>query len=167
MFRSYRTTHCAHGSCLPKKEKKKTYQVRAHRERCRRVSAEYRDRRGRLERVPGPHGAAHTRPAGATHALSCGTTDRDSNEARYLLQEAQFFSSWLCCVLSCQFAVTHRQSSGSVADSAHISSHHLMLLMSALVLSKRKPMCGCLSQHLLSHLRLRVSVAARHIDSHG
>ena len=41
MSRSYSTNHRAHGSCMPKKEKKKTYQVRDHRERCRRVSAEY------------------------------------------------------------------------------------------------------------------------------
>ena len=108
MFRSYRTTHCAHGSSLPKKSKKKKYHVRAHRERCRRVSAEYGTAEEDLNECLVGMKQLIRHSAGATHALSCGTTDRDSNEARYL-QEAQFFSSWLCCVLSCQFAATHRQ----------------------------------------------------------
>ena len=91
-----------------KKGKKKTYQVRDHRERCRRVSAEYGTAEEDLNECLGRMEQLIRDTAGATRALSCETTDRDSNEARYL-QEAQFFDSWLCCVLSCQFAVTHRQ----------------------------------------------------------
>ena len=74
------------------KGKKKTYQVRDHRERCRRVSAEYGTAEEDLNECLVRMGQLIRDTAGATHALSCGTTDRDSNEARYL-QEAQFFSS--------------------------------------------------------------------------
>ena len=90
------------------KKKKKTYQVRAHRERCPPVSAEYGTAEEDLNECLVRMGQFIRDNAGATHALSCGITDCDSNEARYV-QQAQFFFSWLCCVLSCQFAVTHRQ----------------------------------------------------------
>ena len=57
-------------------------QIRAHRDRCRRVSAEYGTAQKDLNECLGAMGQLIRDTAGATHALSCGTTDRDSNEVR-------------------------------------------------------------------------------------
>ena len=62
-------------------------QIRAHRERCRRVLVEYETAEEDLIECLGRVGQLIRGTAGGTHALSCGTTDRDSNEVRYL-QEA-------------------------------------------------------------------------------
>ena len=62
-------------------------QVKAHRERCRHLSAGDGLPK-KTQRKLGSYGPAHIRfLAGATHALSCGTTDRDCNELKYV-QEA-------------------------------------------------------------------------------
>ena len=61
--------------------------IRAHRERCRRVSEEYGTAEEDLNECPGRMGQLMRDTAGATHASSCCTTDRDFNEVRYL-QEA-------------------------------------------------------------------------------
>ena len=62
-------------------------QVKAHRERCHRLSVVY----GTAEEDPnealGLMGQLTRDTAGATHALTCGTTDRYCNEVTYL-QEA-------------------------------------------------------------------------------
>ena len=57
-------------------------QVRAHRERCRRVSAEYKTAEEDLNECLGCAGQLIRDIAGATHTLSCDTTDLDSNKVR-------------------------------------------------------------------------------------
>ena len=62
-------------------------QVKVHRERCRRFSAVFRTAEEDLYERLGRLGQLIRVTAGATHALSCGTTDRDCHEVKYL-QEA-------------------------------------------------------------------------------
>ena len=70
-------------------------QIRAHREHSRRVSAEY----GTAEEDPNECvecvGQLIRDTAGATHALSCGSTDRDSNEVRYFREALDMIGDFL------------------------------------------------------------------------
>ena len=62
-------------------------QIRAHWDRCRRATEEFVTAEEDLHDCLGRVGQLVTDSAGATHALSCGVPDRDSNEVCYL-QEA-------------------------------------------------------------------------------
>ena len=62
-------------------------QIRAHRDRCRRATKEFETAVEDLNDSSGRLGQLVKDTADATHALSCGALDRESNEARDL-QEA-------------------------------------------------------------------------------
>ena len=61
--------------------------VHDHQDCCRRQSAVYATTMDNLNDGLGRIGELTRDTAGATHSLSCGTTDRDCDEAKYL-QEA-------------------------------------------------------------------------------
>ena len=59
-------------------------QIRAHRSRCRQATKEFQKAQEDLNESVGRLGQLTKETAGATHALSCGVPDRESNEAHYL-----------------------------------------------------------------------------------
>ena len=63
--------------------------IRTHWDRCRRVTKELETAEEDLNDSLGGMGQLIKDTAGATHALSCGVPDLESNEARYL-QESPF-----------------------------------------------------------------------------
>ena len=62
-------------------------QIRAHRDRCRRATAEFVTAEEDLNDCLGRKGQLVKDSGSNTHTWSCGVPDRDSNEVRYL-QEA-------------------------------------------------------------------------------
>ena len=69
------------------KRKTPRTKIRAHRDRCQRATKEFETVEKDLNDSLGRPGHLINDTAGATHTLSCGVPDRESNETRYL-QEA-------------------------------------------------------------------------------
>ena len=65
-----------------------------HRERTRRISNEHARAEGHVNDGIGSLGRAVQAAAEATHSLTCGVRDRESNEVKYLREATELIEAW-------------------------------------------------------------------------
>ena len=75
---------------------------RSHRERCRRAAKDYVIAEEVLNNSLGCLATLVKDTASATHALSCGVPERDSNETKYLEEALEMFDDWQARCRSCE-----------------------------------------------------------------
>ena len=68
--------------------------TRSHRERCRRITNEHTRSEAAVNHSLGFLGWCVKETAAATHSLTCGVPDRESNEIRYLKQATELIEEW-------------------------------------------------------------------------
>ena len=68
--------------------------TRSHLERCRRATKDHMKAEEVLNNNMGCLGLVVKDTASATHALSCGVPDRDSNETKYLREALEMIDEW-------------------------------------------------------------------------
>ena len=76
--------------------------VAAHRERTRRITNEHDRAEGHVNAGIGSLGKALQAAAKATHSLTCGVLDRESNETKYLRETTELIEEWQYRLLSGQ-----------------------------------------------------------------
>ena len=68
--------------------------TRSHRERCRRITNEHTRSEAAVNHSLGFLGWWVKETAAATHSLTCGVPDRESNEIRYLKEATELIEEW-------------------------------------------------------------------------
>ena len=76
--------------------------VAAHRERTRRITNVHARAEGHVNDGIGSLGKAPQAAAKATHSLTCGVPDRESNETKYLREATELIQKWQHQLLSGQ-----------------------------------------------------------------
>ena len=74
--------------------------VATHKERTRRIANEHARAEGHVNDGIGSLGQAVQSTATATHSLTCGVPDRESNEVKYLREATELIETWQHQLLS-------------------------------------------------------------------
>ena len=77
-----------------RKASEKQESLATHRERTRRISNEHARAEGHVNDGIGSLGRAVQAAAKATHSLTCGVPDRESNEVKYLPEATELIEGW-------------------------------------------------------------------------
>ena len=85
---------CQETAELKSKETDAHEKTRSHRERCRRATKEHTRSEAAVNHSLACLGWCVKETAAATHALTCGVPDRESNEIKYLREATELIDEW-------------------------------------------------------------------------